>query len=449
MKKVLIIAYHFPPAGGGGVQRTLKFVKYLPSFGWQPIVLTTKNPDFDHYDESLLDDLPAEAIIERTFSLNFWRHYRVKRYGRQSIYETSKDNKKDTAFTINPFWLSWRIIKWVINNFLFVPDAYNGWFPFAFFRGLRIIRKEHINLIYATGNPWTSFVIARCLSAICKIPFVIDFRDPWVLSPYSTTKDRKALKHKIARTIEHWCVLKASYVINVNEVITKIFRKYYKNVDKGKFITITQGFDREDFNMVKLNKNNKFIISHVGTFYRHRTPDRLLEALNHLFNSYPDLKKKIKIKFIGITGSFADESIRNNHLEDAVKLIPYCSHKESIEDMCNSDLLVLIQANIKGFKAETPTGKLFEYLASGKRIMALVSKKNEAVQVLNNLNAGIAPSPENVELVAETILKNYKDWEDGKSEGRIVRDLSMYERKNLTRILAENFDRILVENQIT
>jgi len=448
MKKVLIIAYHFPPLGGGGVQRTLKFVKYLPSFGWQAVVLTTKNPDFDHSDENLLDDLPAETIIERTFSLNLWRHYRVKRYGRQSIYETSKNNKKDAAFTLNPFWLSWRIIKWIINNFLFVPDEYNGWFPFAFYGGLRIIRREHINLIYATGNPWTSFVIARCLSAICKIPFVIDFRDPWVLSPYSTTKERKALKHKIARNIERWCVLKASHVINVNEVITKIFKKYYKNVDKGKFITITQGSDRDDFNMVKLKKNNKFVISHVGTFYRHRTPERLLEALNHLFNSYPELRKKIKIKFIGITGSFADESIRNNHLEDTVELVPYCSHKESIEEMCNSDLLVLIQANIKGLKAETSTGKLFEYLASGREIIALVSKRNEAIQILKNLNTGSALDPENVELIAKTILRNYHNWESGKSRKREFRNLDIFERKNLTGILAKTFDHILKENQI-
>lgn len=448
MKKALIIAYYFPPSAGGGVQRTLKFVRYLPSYDWQPVVLTVKKPDFDYFDESLLADLPAEAVVRRTFSINLWRYYRIRKYGKKSLYEADKKDKGTDNQTLKPLWMNWGLLKNILNCVLFVPDEYNGWFPFALLEGLRVIQKEKINLIYATGNPWTSFVIARYLSALTKIPFVIDFRDPWVLSPYTNTKDRKGVKYWISKKIEYLCVKTASCVINVNENITNIFKKYYKSENKAKFITITQGFDSNDFVGIGVRKNKKFTISHVGTFYSNRIPDKLLKAVNFIFQSHPSLRNKIEIRFVGITGSFAEESIKADNLSDVVKVIPYCSHRESIAEMCNSDLLVLIQANVRGWKAETSTGKLFEYLASGREILALVSEKNQAAQIIRNMDAGVAINSDNIKVIANTILESYKRWEEGDHNIRPIKNLSIYERKNLTGILARKFDHIIERNKI-
>lgn len=437
-----MIAYYFPPVGGGSVQRTLKYVKYLPCYGWQPIVLTVKNPDFDYFDESLLADLPENTVIRRTFAINFWRYYRIRQYGKNSLYEIDNKDKGKINNSLNPFGIIMRMIKGFINNILFIPDEYNSWIPFALWEGLKIIRRERINLIYATGNPWTSFVIAKYLSAISKIPFVVDFRDPWVLSAYSGTENRKGLKYSISKKIEKSCVTKASLVINVNKNITNIFKECYWNENKAKFITITHGFDSDDFVGIKSREHSKFIISHIGTFYSHRKPDRLLEAINYLFKTNPNLRKKIEIRFIGIVGSFAEEIIIDNDLSDVVKIMPYCSHKESINEMCNSHLLVLIQANVKGKKAETSTGKIYEYLASGRKIMALTSKYNEAVQIIKINDAGVAIEPDNIKLIAETILEIYRKWKNGKGIERANKNLSVYERKYLTGILAKYFDRI-------
>jgi len=159
LKKVLMVAYLFPPVGGGGVQRTSKFAKYLPLYGWQPIVLTVNKPDFDYFDESLLTDLPEDIVIKRTGTINYWRYYRSWKYGKNSVYEAGDIDGGKINNPSSPFRVIIRMIKGLISTFLFVPDEYNSWIPFALWEGLKIIQKERIDIIYATGNPWSSFSV--------------------------------------------------------------------------------------------------------------------------------------------------------------------------------------------------------------------------------------------------------------------------------------------------
>jgi len=448
MKKVLIIAYHFPPVGGPSVQRTSKFVKYLPCYGWQPVILTVKNPDSDYFDPTLSEDIHPETVVRRTFSLNLWRYCRIAKYGKKSLYESGDKGKGRDSFLTKPFWIIQRVLSKFANNFLFIPDEYNSWLPFALWYGLKLIRKEGIRVIYATGYPWTSFVIARLLSKVTRIPYVIDFRDPWAASPYTTSKERAQLKFRISKMVERLCVGDASRVINVNDNITSITKRCYKKIDKAKFITITHGFDADDFNTweAKTKKNGKFIMSHIGTFYSNRKPDKLLEAVKLVIENCPDLKEKIEVRFVGITGSLVDDMVRSIGLKDIIKIVPYCSHKESIAEMRNSNLLVLIQASVDGKKAETATGKIYEYIASGRKILALTSGRNEAVRIIRDLNAGTSVDPGNIEAIAEAIKAYYKIWETGKEEKeRTFCDLESYSRKHLTGVLARHFNSIVGE----
>jgi len=448
MKKVLMIAYHFPPVGGPSVQRTSKFVKYLPSYGWQPVILTVKNPDADYFDPILLNDIPSKIVVRRTFSLNLWRYYRVAKYGKKSLYETNNGGKQMDGILTRFFGRIRRLVSKFINTFLLIPDDYNNWIPFALWSGFVLIRRERISLIYATGNPWTSFIIAKWLSAATNIPYVIDFRDPWILSPYITRDERHTVKHRILRMIEYSCIKKASCVINVNENITAIFKKYYHEIESSKFKTITHGFDKEDFSEARLTKNNKFVIAHIGTFYYHRKPDNLFKAVDYIFKTHPYLREKIEIRFIGITGSFAEASMRRSGLTDVVKFIPYIPHKESVKEMCAADLLVLIQAGFKGKRAETSPGKVYEYLASGTKILALMSKRNEAVRIIEDLNAGVAVEPENIDMIATVIMDCYRNWEMGRVSKRQPYGIDKYCRKYLAGVLATNFDDIYKNGQL-
>jgi glycosyltransferase involved in cell wall biosynthesis len=290
------------------VQRTLKFVKYLSCYGWQPVVLTVKNPDSDYFDPTLFDDVPQGTVVRRTVSPNLAQYYKAVRREKKSTCESADKGEERN----NVFKRILRIIQMMAksfaNNFLFIPDEYIGWLPFALWHGYRLIRKERISLIYASGNPWTDFVIAKCLSAIARVPYVIDFRDPWVLSAYIAKTERRTFKYRMSRMIEYSCIKNASCVINVNENITSIFKRYYKRIDSSRFITITNGFDEEDFWKANVKKNNRFVISHVGMLHSQRTPNRLFEAVNHIFELQSHLRTQFEIRLVGIMDTIAENA---------------------------------------------------------------------------------------------------------------------------------------------
>jgi glycosyltransferase involved in cell wall biosynthesis len=411
MKKALLIAYHFPPLGGGGVFRTLKFTKYLPEFGYQPYVLTVKNPMYREKDPTLVKEIPAEAKIHRTVSFE----HRILRVPR--------------LLNIN--------LKW-----FYLPDQNIGWLPFGASAGAKLVKKENIDVIFATSPIWTSLLIGLLVKKKTKKPLVVDFRDPWTDNPFINypTKLHQRLERKMEKTV----LSQADYVTVATDLIkSNLIRKY--PFIESKIETITNGFDPDDFKNLKIGKKTgKFTITYVGSIYGLLTAKPFLTALKALVEEKKGFKEKAEAVFVGNCGKETSRLVRELGLDENVRFVGYVPHRKGLEFMVNSQALLLL-ITLEGSKGERIlTGKLFEYLASRKPIIALVPENGLAANVIKSLKAGTVVSPRDAQRV-KTAIENYFDqWVAGTLSAATddASDIRLYNRRFLTGKLAHIFDRL-------
>jgi glycosyltransferase involved in cell wall biosynthesis len=410
MKKVLIIAYHYPPLGGGGVFRTLKFTKYLPEFGFQPHVLTVKNPMYITKDPTLLREVPVEAKVYRTFSFEH-RIFRAPR-----------------LLHLNLKWFR-------------IPDENTGWFPFAVRRGKKIIKKEKIDIIYATTPINTSLLIGYLLKKETGKPLVVDYRDPWTQNVF--VKYPTKFHRRIEEKMEKLVLTAADYIIVTTEPMRlKLVEKY--PFIKGKIGTITNGFDSEDFDgLTRKSGKEKFIITYTGYLYGLRTGKYFFTALKELLEEKPELNSKIQVLFAGPQSKQVALLVEELRLQSVVKLLGYKSHRKSLQLMANSDVLLLIIAAEESYDERTGPlmipGKIFEYFGAKKPILALVPQGITA-EMIRSTKTGIIIPPKKTGAIKQAILKLFKDWE----KGRLIVESNVlkYDRKVLTAKLAKVFQQI-------
>lgn len=434
MKNVLVIAYYFPPTGGGGVQRAAKFVKYLPSFGWRPVVLTVKNPDFDVFDESLIDDIPFGVKVFKVYSFDPVRWYRTRRYGPNSLFDRkgkgiSPNNRKSSSHV---FSLITNTVKYFLKSFVLIPDDYVGWIPFAVIKGYIIIKKEKIDVVYATGKPWSSFLIAFFLSLLTGKPYVLDLRDPWELTPYDDDGANR-IRRKLNKFWEKTCFSSAMKVININEQISRAYVQHYPSIPSAKFTYITHGYDSDDFvNVTEERNNDRLTISYVGTIYSYTLPNRFLMAVSSIVSKNPEIGNNLRVKFVGFVPSYVRQLIRELSIERIVEIIGYLPHKESIRHMISSDVLLLLLNKVyTKANAQVSTGKLFEYLASRRPILALVPFNTDASKLIKELGAGRVIEPDDVKGIADAIFGMYIKQQKGELRSHSS-DISRFDRANLT-----------------
>lgn len=409
MKKVLVIAYHYPPVGGGGVFRTLKFTKYLPQFGFRPYVLTVKNSMYTPKDPTLVKEISPEVKVISTFSFE----HRILRASR--------------LLNIDPEWF-------------FITDANLGWLPFAVQAGTKIIRQENIDVIYVTAPIWTSLLIGYVLKGKTHKPLVIDFRDPWTINPYNEPPTK--VHARIENCLERRVLASADYVITVSQPYRQRLTEKYPFL-KNKCEVIMNGFDPDDFKDLKRQPlQNKFRIGHMGSLYGLRTPKYFLHALQILVQQKPHLRKQIEVQFVGNYGKEAPVIVDKLGLNDLVQFIGYIPHEKCLELMVNSHLLLLIVASEDYRTSGIVTGKLFEYLFSGRPVLALASKKSIVANIIQSANAGLVVSSD-TEAIKEAILKFYEQWAEGKlSATTDMAIIEQYNRKVLTHRLAQIFEKI-------
>lgn len=406
MKKVLVIAYHYPPLGGGGVFRTLKFTKYLPRFGFKPYVLTVKNAMYQAKDPTLLEDIPPEVRIIRTFSL-------------------------ERKLFLLPFYALRTTPKWI-----FIPDINIGWLPFAVRRGEQIIKKEGIDVIYATAPIYTSLLIACLLKRRTGKPLVIDFRDPWTQNVF--IKYPTKLHKKIEEKMEKFVLKTADHIIaNTEPMRLKLIEKY--PFIKEKCTTITNGFDAQDFQRLKRKVyRDKFTITYVGYLYSATDPEYFLPALKKLLEEKKEIRNLIRVLFVGDAIPKVSMQIKKFNLTDVVKLVGFVPHKTGLEYMINSDVLLLTIAP----EAHLPiAGKTYEYLAAKRPILAIVPD-GPSVDLIRSTRSGVVVHPKNITYIKHTLFKLFQEWKKG-SLGAIKSDIAVYERKALTEKLAQVFQCVI------
>lgn len=408
MNKVLIIAYHFPPLGGGGVFRTLKFTKYLPEFGYQPHVLTVKNPMYRTKDMTLLREIPQEAKVYRTFSFEH-RIFRAPR-----------------LLGIN--------LKW-----FHIPDDNIGWLPSAVIQGGKIIEKENIDIVYATAPIFTSLLIGFLLKKKTGKPLVVDYRDPWTQNVFLKYPSR--LHRKIEDKLETFVLETADRVIVTAEPMKHRLVEKYPFI-KGKIDTITNGFDPEDFKNITVKKNReKFVFAYTGSLYGQRTGEKFFIALKELLEENPELKTKIQVLIAGLPSKQDILLIEKCGLKKVVKLLGYKSHKESLTLMANADVLLLIMSldEVSDARIGTLTipGKIFEYLGAKKPILAIMPR-GPAADIICSTKTGVIVPPQDTGMIMQAIRKLFQDWKSGTLKVA-ESDVSEYDRRVLTKKLVSIF----------
>lgn len=437
-RKVLVISYYFPPSGGPGVQRVLKFVKYLPEFGWEPVVLTVnEDADFPARDESLLADIPEDVKVYRTFIPEPYKIYR-KFTGKNpnepvDIATLSENSNKKITDNISNF---------IRSNF-FVPDARVGWLPFALAKGLKVIKQEKINLVFSSAPPYTCHLIGMGLHEFTNRPWVADFRDSWV--GWLSTPKRYGLPAKLEKYYEHRTIKEATKIITVSEGVRQDLEGRCKTGQRDKWTVLPNGFDSEDFRKIKDNYHSrKFTITYTGSLYGKRNPHYFLTAVEEAFKANPAIRADLSLIFVGRVDNHVKKMLTGRQLMDIAEFTGYVSHQESIRFLLKSDILLLIIDDDPKSTGIIP-GKLFEYLGSGRPVLALAPPDGEAAKLIRNTCTGVVVSLKEIEKIKNTILSYYNMWKAGKlGKGTVNIDkIKKYERRETTKKLAKIFNELI------
>jgi glycosyltransferase involved in cell wall biosynthesis len=432
-KKILFIVYYFPPLSGAGVQRPLKFVKYLPYFGWSPVVLTTTDDScYEYRDYSLLQEIPNKISIERVADkLDLLAGSLAKLPGLIFILEKLRGKKSENY-------------RRAIRNhllrikYLEFPDGQLIWAISAYFLALKIIKKHPVDVIFTTSAPYSNHLIGFWLKRTTGIPWVADFRDEWSKNPIISipTKIHRVLINKVERQI----VNSADHVISVSEPIVESFRRL--SDDTHKFSAITNGYDKNDFAFVKedmgLHLDKKFRMTNVGSFYE--TPIHFFQAVESLLSCGEIPSEDLQIELVG---KFSNPfQFIKPAWKDIIKYTGYLNHRLAIVELLKANVLFFAISNRRG-KQMYP-GKVFEYLATGIPILAMVPRDSITAELIHKTRAGWVVPPDDIGAIKSTILRLYWDWKKGNlSIDPNKQIIEKFERYNLTRDLANILDKIV------
>ncbi len=395
MKKVLIISYYWPPAGGSGVQRWLKFSKYLPKYGWNPIIYTPENPYFEVRDEALLNDIPAEVKVWKT---SIWEPYSLK----DKLF--GKGKKSQSAGVISDKKsLKNKVLNWVRGN-VFIPDPKIFWVKPSVKYLLKKIKEEKIEHIITTGPPHSMHLIGLGLKKVMpQLKWVADFRDPWseldLLDEFHLSK----LSRKKHQRLEEEVLKTADITLTVSERWVKDLQR----LGAKKTELITNGFDSEDFD-VKLKTNNKFIVGHYGLLNHLRNPKNLWKSLSDLCEKNAVFAEKLEIHLSGnIDGDVISEIVAFPSLKDKVKQLGYLSHAQVLEQYNEASVLLLLLFNSKSGVGNYP-GKIFEYFAAQKPILAFGPTDSDTEKLIHKTNSGLYFSYDN-KVLKQSILGLFEE----------------------------------------
>ncbi len=433
MKKALIISYYWPPSGGAGVQRWLKFVKYLREFGWEPTVFTPENPEYPETDSSLFKDIPDHLEV---IKLPIWEPYHV--------YKKLLGQKKEEK--INAAFLSEKkknktledISVWIRGNF-FIPDARKFWISpsVAFLK--KYLNDHPADIIISTGPPHSTHLIARKMSSELNLPWLADFRDPWTNIDFYQDLKLTKWADKKHRKLEISVLREATTVSVISNSMADDFNKIYPR----SYEVITNGFDSADILLNAPPLDKKFSIAHIGTLVSSRNPETVWKALNSLVNNEVGFEKFLEIKLVGKVDFSVISSLEQFGLTKFVRKIDYMPHDEVLQCQQQSQVLLLIINNTPNSKMIL-TGKFFEYLAADRPILCLGPEDGDAAKILNDTQAGLLAGFGDDEKMKSHIRSYYQAFRQGSLTIQ-SRETAKYSRKSLTRKLAETLDRITAE----
>jgi glycosyltransferase involved in cell wall biosynthesis len=417
--KALIITYYWPPSGGSGVQRWLKFVKYLRNFQIEPVIYTVKNPNYAIEDITLQYEVPEniELICQSIWEPN-------------NLFSLFGSKKKETSagfLNPNPSFIG-KLAQYIRANY-FIPDARKYWIKPSVKYLTKYLKDNKIDIIITTGPPHSTHLIGLQLRKKLNIKWIADFRDPWTEIDYfhqlPLTK-RSIEKH---RQMEEEVLKNADTVLVVGKTMANSFKKFTKNID-----VITNGYD--SFEMEKeVRLDEKFSLVHIGMLNSDRNHKILWKVLQELCLENKEFAEDLQLKFIGKLAEDIMRDIEKYRLKDYTTFIDYLVHREVLQHQISAQVLLLSVNNVPSAKGII-TGKIFEYLQANRPILAIGPTNGDLAEIINNTNSGIIIDFEDEIKLKEEILKLYANFKNNSLNVDSI-NIEQYHRKELTKQLAK------------
>lgn len=451
MKRLLVLAYFFPPLGGGGCQRTLKLVRYLEPHGWSSTVATVEDPDYWILDPSLLEEIPASCEVIRVNALTSQRMLRLLG-GAGVRLEERQGARRASAF---------RALR-RLQQLVAIPDGYRPWARAAERAAARRLAKGGIDAIWTTSSPESAHLAGLALKRTFALPWVADFRDPWVgrvtYAPPTAWHDRRH------RALESEVVAAADRVTVVSEAMAARFRERYPGIDPARFVVLPNGYDPDDWaraeklapaggapaegatageTTAREPDRTRFVILHAGQLAHRPTSGDLLSAVRRLVEESPARTETLRLRFMGGNEGLDAAAVERAGLTGIVELMPSRPHLESMAAMKRANLLVLLG---HGGEADSQlyTGKIYEYLTSGRPVLGVLDA-GPARDLIERSGCGAVCRPGDVDTIAARIRSPLEAWE----RHEISQDLPLpamaadWERQKMAREAAELLDRAL------
>ena len=433
MKNVLIITNYWPPSGGAGVQRWLKFVNYLRDFGWEPVIYTQSNPGFPVIDHTLTGDIPEGIEVIKT---PIWEPYE---------FYKKITGKKRTEYTSSGFsgsnksaGIIEQLSVWVRGN-LFIPDARKFWIKPSVRFLIKYIKENPVNAIVSTGPPHSMHLIGLRIKERLNIPWLADFRDPWTdIDYYKDLKISAFADHK-HKKLELKTIKGCSAMV----VVSNEMKMNYEKMGATNVHIITNGFDPDDLFVDAVMGYTKFSISHIGTLPPAFNLKGLWKVLSDLCEIVPEFRNNLEIKLVGKVDSAVIEDLEQTNLNKYLTRIDYVDHNKVALLMMQSATLLLVinkdSPNSKGIL----TGKFFEYLASRRPILAIGPTDGDLARILDDSESGYIAKNDVINGIKDIVLSLYNRYLNNTltiSPKEIVK----YTRKNLTADLSAVLDRIII-----